>query len=370
MIRRFHGIDRHRRSSTVSVLNREGVEEKLISSIGDLDGYIKTLRSEDAVVMETGAGSFYWADKIEARGAQCFIIDPYRFRIIKDSWNKTDKRDSRNMSKALWVYMVTGEFGLPTVYKPSVLIRELRKLYAQYQVLNKQIRVFKNNIQSVLADNGVVLPILQKNHLLSEKRGKDVLEELDISEASRISIKMNQEILWCVLEKKEELVKEILRIGEPLKEDVELLISIRGITPLTSLAFLADVADIHRFKTVRKMNSYLGLVPKLRESGSRSHSGHINRASRKLTRTILTQSLIHITDASFDFRYYYDELKSRRGAGRARIALIRKLCGIMRRMLLNKEEFRHIKLALYEKKRKDYKRQLMQIKEEMERKSA
>jgi len=24
----------------------------------------------------------------------CFIIDPYRFRIIKDSWNKTDKRDS------------------------------------------------------------------------------------------------------------------------------------------------------------------------------------------------------------------------------------------------------------------------------------
>jgi hypothetical protein len=43
--------------------------------------------------------------------------------------------------------MVTGEFGLPTVNKPSVLIRELRKLYAQYQVLNKQIRVFKNNIQ-------------------------------------------------------------------------------------------------------------------------------------------------------------------------------------------------------------------------------
>ncbi len=355
MIRRFHGIDRHRRSSTVSVLNREGVEEKLISSIRDLDGYIKTLGSEDAVVMETGAGSFFWADKIESRGAQCFIIDPYRFRIIKDSWNKTDKRDSRNMSKALWVYMVTGEFGLPTVYKPSVLIRELRKLYAQYQVLNKQIRVFKNNIQSVLSDNGVVLPILQKNHLLSEKRGKDVLEELDISEASRISIEINQ---------------EILRIGEPLKEDVELLISIRGITPLTALAFLADVGDIRRFKTLRKMNAYLGLVPKLKESGSRSRSGHINRASRKLTRTILTQSLIHIIDASFDFRYYYDELKSRRGAGRARIALIRKLCGIMRRMLLNNEEFRHIKLALYEKKRKEYKKQLMQIKEEMERKSA
>ena len=62
--------------------------------------------------------------------------------------------------------MVAGEFWLPTVYKPSVLIRELRKLYVQYQVLNKQIMAFKNNIQSVLADNLVLLPILQKNHLL------------------------------------------------------------------------------------------------------------------------------------------------------------------------------------------------------------
>jgi len=58
MMRRFHGIDRHRRSSTFSVLNREGVEEKFISSIRDLDVYIKTLGSEDAVVMETGAGFF------------------------------------------------------------------------------------------------------------------------------------------------------------------------------------------------------------------------------------------------------------------------------------------------------------------------
>ncbi len=62
--------------------------------------------------------------------------------------------------------MVAGEFWLPTVYKPSVLIRELRKLYVQCQVLNKQIMAFKNNIQSVLADNLVLLPILQKNHLL------------------------------------------------------------------------------------------------------------------------------------------------------------------------------------------------------------
>jgi len=32
------------------------------------------------------------------------------------------------MIKALWVYIVTGEFGISTVYKSDVVIRELRKL--------------------------------------------------------------------------------------------------------------------------------------------------------------------------------------------------------------------------------------------------
>jgi len=87
------------------------------------------------------------------------------------------------MAKALRVSSVTGEFGLPLVYKPSALVRELRKLYAQYQVLNKRIRVYKNTVQAVLADNGIVLPRVEKNHLLSEKYGKQMLEELDVSEA-------------------------------------------------------------------------------------------------------------------------------------------------------------------------------------------
>ena len=68
-------------SSTVSILNIKGVEEKLVTIKGNLKNYIKDLGPCDAVAMETGIGCFYWANKIESRGAKCFIIDPYRFRI-------------------------------------------------------------------------------------------------------------------------------------------------------------------------------------------------------------------------------------------------------------------------------------------------
>ena len=61
-------------------------------------------------------------------GAACFVLDANRFRIITDSWNKTDKHDARNLAKALWVFLATGEFGIPTVYKPSETIRTLRRL--------------------------------------------------------------------------------------------------------------------------------------------------------------------------------------------------------------------------------------------------
>ena len=64
----------------------------------------------------------------------------------------------RNMVKALWVYLVTGEFGIPSVYKPSAVTRQLRKLFSQYGLLNRQIRMLKNNVQAILMENGIVLP--------------------------------------------------------------------------------------------------------------------------------------------------------------------------------------------------------------------
>jgi transposase len=350
MIQRVHGIDRHKRSATISVMDREGKEIKFIRSCADLNSYIQTLGSEDAVVFETGLGSFYWADKIEKRGALCFIINPYKFRIIKDSWNKTDKQDSRNMAKALWVHVVTGEFGLPVVYKPSREVRELRRLFSVYASLNKHLVMLKNSVQSILTENGIVLFTENKKLLLSEKTGKSLLDRLDISEASRTSVRISLELLWKVQEQKEQLTKEIFNAGKAFEKEVKLLISIRGITPLSAFAFLSDVGDVRRFKTTRKMNAYLGLVPKLKESGDMSRTGHINRASRKTTRTLLTQSLVQAMFASPYLNSYYESVKGRRGAGRGRIALIRKLCGIMRRMLLTGEQFREVDNDLYNKK--------------------
>ena len=121
MVTRFHGIDRHKKCSTVSVLDRDGREARFLRSC-QMEAYLGELGLEDAVVMEASGGSFYWAghslrsllahatraDRVEATGATCYVLDPMRFRIITDSWNKTDRQDARNTAKTLWLFLVTG----------------------------------------------------------------------------------------------------------------------------------------------------------------------------------------------------------------------------------------------------------------------
>ena len=328
MVTRFHGIDRHKKYSTISVLDRDGRETRFLRSC-QMEAYLAELGPEDAVVMEASCGSFYWADRVEATGAACYVLDPMRFRIITDSWNKTDRQDARNMAKALWAFLVTGEFGIPTVYKPSETIRTLRRLFASHTLLNRQIRMLKNTIQAILAD-----------HHLSEV----------IVEALQIQV----DLLRTTNESKERLGRRIVEASAPLNEQIRLLITIPGITPLTASAFLADVGDVHRFPSLRRMNAYLGLVPRCHDSGGTSRPGHITRESRKLSRTILTQSIYQTIKATPQWERDYEALKARRGSGRARIAMIRRLCGVMRRMLLQGEQFHWLKEELYRRKLVEY----------------
>ena len=121
---------------------------------------------------------------------------------------------------------------------------------------------------------------------------------------------------------------------------------------------------MRRFKSLRQMNAYLGLVPRCHDSGGNSRPGHITRESRKLSRTILTQSIYQAVKNTPSWQRDYDELKARRGSGRARIAMIRRLCGVMRRMLLNGEKYHWLKEDLYRRKLQQYRQALEDAKKE------
>jgi transposase len=181
-----------------------------------------------------------------------------------------------------------------------------------------------------------------------------ILADRHLSEVIGDALQIQVGLLRTITESKEQLGRRIVEASAPLGAQIRLLITIPGITPLTASAFLADIGDVHRFPSLRRMHACLGLVPRCHDSGGKSRPGHINRESRKLSRTILAQSICRTIKATPQWERDYEELKARRGSGRARIAMIRRLCGEMRRMLLQGEQFHWLKEELYRRKLIEY----------------
>ncbi len=350
---RYHGLDLHKGSVAVSIRDEEGHELRYLARV-ETASYVATLGPQDSVALESGCGSFLWAERIQRRGARCIVIDPYRFRIIRDSWHKTDRHDAGALSLGLWTSAQSGELVLPEVWQPTPEVRELRRLFSHWQLLNNHSRQLKAQVQSVLVENGISDRKLGMHLVDNPSSGQ--IAALALSPASLFSIQMSLAILVQLKEQKKNLQREIYRAGRPFEEQVRLLIGIRGVTPLLALGFLSEVGDIHRFRSLRSLLAYLGVVPTVRSSGGTTRVGRLNRRSRCLARTLFTQAVLHLADSSPQLGRFYRELVPRRGYGRARIAILRKTFGMMRRMLLSNTPYRWKEEELYQKKLKDWTR--------------
>jgi transposase len=131
-----------------------------------------------------------------------------------------------------------------------------------------------------------------------------------LSEVIVEALKIQVGLLGTITESKERLGRRIVEASAPLDVHIRLLITMPWHSPLTASAFLADVGDVHRFPSLRRMNAYLGLVPRCHDSGGKSRPGHITRESRKLSRTILAQSIYQTISGTPGWERAYDELKA------------------------------------------------------------
>lgn len=171
---------------------------------------------------------------------------------------------------------------------------------------------------------------------------------------SRIEIQMLIELIECAEKHIEEVKEMIASIGKQYFEaELDLLMTIPGFSFLSALALLADIADINRFSTARKYCSYLRAAPRIRESNKTTHIGNINKESRSLTLTFLTQSVLHFRKSSDYFGDFYDRLKEGKSFGKTRIALIRKILVCTYYMLKRKEKFKWSDDSGFSRKKKE-----------------
>jgi len=122
------------------------------------------------------------------------------------------------------------------------------------------------------------------------------------------------------------------------------LMQIPGVGPICALSFYATIGDPDRFPRSTDVGSYLGLTPRLHQSGTTSRSGRISRMGNRALRGLLVQAGVVFMRCSPEtrLRSWTSAVERRRGRGRARVALARKLAIIMLTMWKKGESYQPV----------------------------
>jgi transposase len=97
-----------------------------------------------------------------------------------------------------------------------------------------------------------------------------------------------------------------------------------GVGKLTAMTLLAEIGDIGRFPTARKLCAWAGLTPQVRNSDRKVRHGHITKQGSPWVRWIL-QEAAQTAKRSPLFADTYGQLARRRGRNIATVAIARRL---------------------------------------------
>ena len=103
-----------------------------------------------------------------------------------------------------------------------------------------------------------------------------------------------------------------------------MLTQLPGVGPFTALVLLAEIGEVSRFGSARKLASWAGLTPTVRGSDRTVRHGHISKQGSAWLRWILCQAA-QTAKRHPEFAASYQAIARRRGKKIATTAIARKL---------------------------------------------
>jgi transposase len=328
MEKRYIGIDLHGDRFTCCLRLENGRTYLSGWKLEALEKFVKKLRPADEVAVEITGNTRLFHDAVAPHVARVVVVDSNQFRVISRSVKKTDPHDARLLA----LYLAKDL--LPEVRMKNKQQARVASLTQTRDTLVKQRSALKNKVNNILSARGLNLP---KEALSSEKRLAEVLS-LPFDELLVVELRVIVDQIRSLNKSIAELEKTIGEEGSKL-EGHKNLSSIKGIGKITSAILLSVIGDVNDFADEGRLASYFGIVPRVSNSNETERSGRIHKRGTKLGRTALVQSALIAANYSPYLKRFYEQVKARRGAGKAIIALARKFLGIIYRTLKNKWVF-------------------------------
>lgn len=323
---RTMGLDLGDRYSHYCVIDREGeaIETgRVATRAGALEEKLRSM-GKTRVVMETGTHSPWVSRLAEGCGHEVIVANARKVQLIWKNRKKRDKVDAellarlgRSEPELLYGVRHRGEEaqrGLVILKSREALVKARTELIT--------------HLRGAVKSLGTRLEKGSPECFHQRMVGK-LPQGLGGLEASLL------EMIGKLSEQIRRLDGEVERLCQQEYEETELLRQVKGVGPLTSLAFVLVIEDTDRFEKARAVGSYLGLCPALDESGDQSPQLRISKEGDSMLRRLLVGSAQYILGPhgqDSDLRRWGTKLAERGGKNakkRAVVAVARKLAVLL-----------------------------------------
>ncbi len=133
--------------------------------------------------------------------------------------------------------------------------------------------------------------------------------------------------------------------------EIRRLMTVPGVNVITAASFMAAIGEIGRFPDRRKLVAYLGLDPKVRQSGaSPTARGRISKQGSASARHALVEASWSTIRNPGPIRAFYQRIRARRGHQVAITAAARKLACLFWCLLTRGEDYAYAQPSLTQKK--------------------
>lgn len=324
-------LDVHKRFAEIAVHEDGGLRRLGRIETGQLRAFAESLGPADHVVLESTSMTWAIAELLSEHAGRVTVSNPMRTRAIASAKVKTDKVDARVLAQ-----LGAADF-LPEVWAPDEITRALRRRIAHRSSLVRQRTRLRNQIHAVLARNLIEAPFTD----VFGQGGRQWLAEVALPAHEREQVDSNLR-LHDALDVEVELVERQLAEQALARPDVRRLMTIPGVGAITALALVAVIGEVSRFPSPRHLVGYLGLDPRVRQSGEKTaRHGHISRAGQAHARGLLVEAAHTAIRTPGPLRAFHARLAPRRGKQVALCATARKLTVLAWHLLTKQQDYRY-----------------------------
>jgi transposase len=335
-------LDVHRDFCEVAIVEAGEVRSagRIETTPATLELFAQSLGASDRVVLEVTGNAWEIARILEPHVGQVLVVHPGDTGI-RQARAKTDRLDARALAKLLAAGSLDG------LRMPDEATRALRRRLARRSQLVRARTRAKNECHAALVRRLITKPAVSDLFGVAGRRWLDELE-LPVEERETVDGCLRQ-IDFLDLEVAE--LEQVIAREALDSAQIRRLMTVPGVNVIVAATFLAAVGDIGRFRGQRQLVGYLGLDPRVRQSGSAPAThGRISKQGSASARHALVEAAWSVVRQPGPLHAFYQRIRSRRGHQVAVVACARKLACLFWCMLTRGEDYAFGQPSLTKKK--------------------